>query len=129
MISGLVVAAASSEGSNMSAWVIRTTARLLRRSASAKVSRIWARTAPVRYSTSATCSGVAVVSPKPVHGCSELLLPWTFSTEKATRFCSNLTFSGSPRFSWVFTGIVAPNVFPGSLKNTSRTRSRRSSGL
>src|SRR6476646_6904914 len=109
----------------MSACCITTTARSWRWRAWANAARMTAMLSPIRACSSATCSRVGVVWPRPVHGCRSLLLPTTWTTAKSTSFRrsrvggEDLTVQGEAaqrRVAAVVRAVaVGPLVVPGGV--------------
>ena len=84
----------------------------------------------IRAFSAATCSGVAVVLPRPAHGCRPSLLPTTWTSAKSTPWRRSWTFSGNPAAACESTFVGCwPSDQPGCAKKIDRSYASRSSGL
>ena len=94
-------------------WKIATARALVCR-ARAKVSSTRSMAAAMRADSSASCSGVGAVLPRPVQGARSLLLPTTWMVAISTPRVRSHWFSGNPRSAWLSTFIGRePSVSPG----------------
>ncbi len=99
----------------MSAWRKTVTAPSRCLFAESKLARIVAVLESMRASSSATCSWVGSVLPRPVHGSRPLLLPTTCTAAMETPALRQVTFSGKPAAASSCTLIsCSPRVRPAS---------------